>query len=411
MWFWLKKKIFALFGKNVYLDYASTTPMDSRVLLSMNNVYKRVYGNSGGLYHLGVEVKKIISESRKKVSQLLNASQGEIVFTRGGTESDNMAILGVVKKFKKDFPNRTPHIITSTIEHDAVLKTCQYLESSNQATVTYVSCDTDGIISINDIKKALTLDTVLITIMYANNEIGTIQPIKEISKLVRWYKKQNKIVDSIYPLVHTDAVQAINYLDCNLSKLGVDLLTLSGSKIYGPKSSGILYIKNKEYVEPLFFGGNQELGFRAGTEDVANIIGFTNALEITLKQKNSEYNRIKEMQNWLLNEFKKNKKIIINGSITERLPNNVNISIQGITGEWSVIALAAKGFSVSAKSACTSGNDDASHVIQAIRDAQGIKLDSQEGSLRISLGRFTKKNDLERFLKTFNKIITEKSSH
>jgi cysteine desulfurase len=404
MWFWLKKQFSAWCKKTVYLDYASTTPIDDRVLSVMDEVYKNTYGNPGGMYPLGVQVKQHIEQSRKKVKQLLGVNQGDIIFTRGGTESDNMAIIGVVQKYREQFPGVMPHIITSTIEHDAVLQTCRFLEQQNLAAVTYIPCDDQGIIPVDAIKKALTETTVLITIMYVNNEIGTIQPIKEIAKLVRWYKKHYKEPGAVYPLVHTDAVQAVNYLDSNVTRLGIDLMTCSGSKIYGPKSSGILYVKNKDSIVPMFFGGDQELGLRSGTPDVASIIGFTKALEISLERKQSESERLMLLRDWLIHELQKNPAVTLNGSQTERLPNNVNISVAGITGESLVIQLGAKGFAVSAKSACQSEKDEESHVIKALRDAQGVARNSEEGSLRISLGRYTTKKDLQRFLKVFKQI-------
>lgn len=392
-------------GRDIYLDHASTTLIDRRVLLAMVHTYRHGYGNAGGLYGLGTTVKKTIQDSRIKVKHLLGVQQGEIIFTRGGTESDNMAIIGVVQKYREQFPGMIPHVITSTIEHDAVLQTCSFLERNNLATVTYVPCNDQGIVPVDAIKKAITDDTILVTVMYANNEIGTIQPIKEIAKLVRWYKKHHKEPGSVYPLVHTDAVQAVNYLDCNVNRLGVDLMTCSGSKIYGPKSSGIFYVKNKEYVAPMFFGGDQELGLRSGTEDVASIVGFTKALEIAIQEQVTESDRLTTLRDWLIGELQKNPSITLNGSQTERLPNNINISVSGITGESLVIQLGAKGFAVSAKSACQSEKDEESHVIKALRDAQGIVTNTSEGSLRISLGRQTTKKDLQNFLKVFWRII------
>ncbi len=406
MFFYFKKLLQHYFQKKVYLDYASTTPIDNRVLSVMNTVYRTSYGNAGSLYTLGTTTEQFIYDARKKIAKIIGAQSSQIIFTRGGTESDNLAILGVVNKFKQNFPDRIPHIITSTIEHDAVLETCRYLEKNQQATVTYIGCDSNGIISLDEIKKSLTQDTILVTIMYANNEIGTIQPIREITKLIRWYKKHHKEENVLYPLVHTDAIQSVNYLDSNVQRLGVDLMSFSGSKIYGPKSSGILFVKNREIIAPIMFGGKQEFALRAGTEDVASIAGFAKALEISSQEQEGEFARLSTLQNWFIKELQKDTRIVVNGSIENRLPNNINITVAGFSGEQLVIQLDAKGFAVSAKSACQSKSDEESHVIRALRIAQGRQLgNTEEGSLRMSLGRKTIKKDLQNFLKVFWQIV------
>ncbi len=407
MYFFLQKILSAMFQKQIYLDYASTTPLDRRVFSVMEKVYQTMYGNKGGMYPLGIQVKNMITKSREEVARILGAQSQQIIFTRGGTESNNMAIIGVVQAFKKQFPEITPHIITSSIEHDSVLQVMNYLSETNQIDLTIIPCDSEGLVSVSDIKDVLSDRTILVSIMYANNEIGTIQPIKEVAKLVRWYKKHHlHNIHSVYPLVHTDAVQAMNYLESNVLKLGVDFMTVSGSKIYGPKSSGILYIKNKKTIMPILFGGGQEFGFRSGTEDVASIAGFTAALHIVEQMKNKEINRLQNLQKLLITELLADNRIILNGSKIERLVNNVNISIKGFSSEWLVIQLAEQGFAVSAKSACSSDDDEESHVIRAVRSAQGaVSENTEEGSLRISLGRTTTKKDLQKFLTTLKKII------
>ncbi len=409
MFFWIKKNFQSWFQKDAYLDHASTTPIDHRVLSAMNVVMKNSYGNPGGMYPLAIKTKKVIADARRKVTTLIGTTSDQIVFTRGGTESNNMALLGVVEHFKKRNPGIIPHIITSVIEHDSILEICKHLENSKQAEVSYVTCDSNGIINIAELKKALKPNTVLITVMYANNEIGTIQPIRDITKLVRWYKKQLKenktaVIEPIYPLVHTDAIQAVNYCDINVLRLGVDMMTLSGSKIYGPKSVGALFVKNKSFINSIMFGGGQESGLRSGTEDSAIISGFAKALEISQTAKESEVNRLTILRDELMDELLKDERITLNGSKENRLPNNVNITVKDFSGESLVIQLAAYGFAVSSKSACQSDSDEESHVIAALHSVQGITSKSEEGSLRITLGRDTTRNNIKKLITVLTKI-------
>lgn len=410
MFFFIKKYFNSLFSKPAYLDHASTTPMDDRVFSVMKKVIKDTYGNPGGMYRLGIETKKVISESRSQIARLLGTTSDHVVFTRGGTESNNIALLGVVSHFKKVYPEIIPHIITSVIEHDSVLEICKHLETTKQVSVSYIPCDADGIIDIAELKNELRPETILVTVMYANNEIGTIQSIREITKLIRWYKKQLKekkegIISESYPLVHTDAIQAVNYCDINIARLGVDMMTISGSKIYGPKSIGVLFVKNKTFIDPTMFGGAQESGLRSGTEDSAMVAGFAKALQISQEIKETEVARLTKIRDFVIHELLKDNRITLNGSQSDRLPNNINITVKGYTGESLVIQLAEAGFAVSSKSACQSDSDEESHVIAALRKAQGITGNSEEGSLRITLGRSTKEKDVKRFLKSFHNNI------
>lgn len=284
------------------------------------------------------------------------------------------------------------------------------METTKQATVRYIPCDTDGIIDVSELKKELRPETILVTVMYANNEIGTIQPIREITKLIRWYKKQLKekkevIISESYPLVHTDAIQAVNYCDINIARLGIDMMTISGSKIYGPKSIGALFVKNKIFIDPIMFGGAQESGLRSGTEDSAMVAGFGAALQISQDIKEMEVERLTTLRDFVIHELLKDFRITLNGSQTNRLPNNINVTVKGYSGESLVIQLADAGFAVSSKSACQSDNDEESHVIAALRTASGIIGNSEEGSLRITLGRSTKEKDVKRFLKSFHNNI------
>lgn len=413
MFFYLKKLFQAILQHETYLDHAATTPMDARVFSVMKKIFKDSYGNAGGMYQLAMNTKAMLYESRKKVAMLLGTTSDHIIFTRGGTESNNIAIIGTVNHFKVKHPDMVPHVITSTIEHDSVLETVRNLEQKKIITASYIPCDEDGIVIVSELKKQLRPETILVSIMYANNEIGTIQPIREITKLVRWYKKQlqeqKKLVTSDqYPLVHTDAIQAVNYCDINVMRLGVDMMTLSGSKIYGPKSVGALFVKNKELLDPIMFGGGHEFGLRSGTEDVAMIAGFTKALEISNELKEQESLRLTQLRDYLISELETDARINVNGSKTNRLPNNCNITITGFSSEALVIQLAAKGFAVSSKSACQSDTDEESHVIAAIRNAQGFDSQSEEGSLRITMGRTTTKKDIKKILQVFWSIVGKK---
>ncbi len=415
MYFYLKKIFQKWFQSEVYLDHASTTPLDAEVFFTMRSVFKNIYGNRGGWYPLGIRTAQCIDQSRGIVAQTIGAQSSQIIFTRGGTEANNLAILGAVAQFKKNHPTVMPHIITSSIEHDSVLETCKHLEHTNQVTVSYIPCNADGIVEVADIKKQLRPETILISIMYANNEIGTIQPIKEIAKLVRWWKKHNPTPalplsregeKQHYPLFHTDAIQAVNYCDINVLRLGIDMMSISGSKIYGPKSSGVLFVKNRDVINPILHGGGQEFGLRSGTEDVAMIAGFAKALELSQEIKESEVARLTTLRDFAINELLQDDRITLNGARDNRLPNNINITVAGFSAEWLVLQLAAHSFAVSSKSACQSDSDEESHVIAALRSAKGIISKSEEGSVRITMGRGTTQRDIKRFLKNFQEITT-----
>lgn len=397
------------------MDHAATTPLDKDVFSAMKKVYKNNYFNPGAIYQEGGAVQKSIADARKSVARLLGTTSDHIIFTRGGTESNNMAIMGCLPLFIGGVPREAgvgvSHVITSEIEHPAVLETLKDLEAKKQIELTIVSVDEQGIVIVDEIKKALRPETVLVSIMYVNNEIGTIQPIKEITKLVRWYKKnlspnpspERRGGPNPYPLVHCDAIQATNYLDINVERLGVDLMSLSGSKIYGPKSSGVVYIRNKDLIAPVFHGGSQEFGLRAGTEDVATIIGFTQALEKTREISESENIRLLGLQKFFFTELEKSiPKLKINGSVTDRICNNINISIPHMSSERLVIELDAQGICAASKSACREQDDEESYVIAALR-----KDRSAHGSIRLSMGRATTQADIVRVVETLAKIVNK----
>lgn len=387
-----------MFNKRVFLDYASTTPVDKEVFKKMKKYFSKSFANAQSIHKEGVENKKILNDSRKRVSRLIQVKNNEVIFTGGGTESANLAILGVSYKAKSKIDK--PHIITTTIEHVAVLEACKFLEN-NGFEVTYLEVDEGGIVSPDKIEKALRPETVLVTTMLANNEIGTIFPVRDYSRVISKYKEENNRNNNKYPYLHTDASQAPNYLDINVNRLGVDLMTLDGSKIYGPKGIGCLVKKDHVEIDSISFGGGQEFGLRAGTENIPLIYGFSLALEKTLKIKDQETERLRKIQKYFIAELSKkipNSKI--NGSIEKRLPNNVNVCIPGINAEFVVIQLDQKGIACSSMTACRNLADvSSSYVVEEIND------DCGKTSLRFSMGRDTKKKDIDRLIETLSKLI------
>lgn len=416
--------------KRIYLDYAATTPLDARVFQVMQNIFAKNYFNPGALYHEGVVADRLIDQARSSVAKLLGTTSNHVVFTRGGTESCNMAIMGSLSAVMEQANVRAvvlnessqmlPHVITSAIEHAAVLETLKALERAQKIELSIIPVNTEGIVIVDEIKKALRPETVLVSVMYVNNEIGTIQPIKEIVKLVRWYKKQKlsekkseKDLGDFsvkYPLVHTDAIQAANYLDIHVERLGVDLMSLSGSKIYGPKSSGVLYVRNREHLAPMFFGGDQEFGLRAGTEDGAQVVGFAKAFEIARASAESESARLELLRDLLISGLERNiSGVIVNGSRTERVANNVSITIPGISGERLVIELDAQGICAASKSACKEDDGEASHVIAALRahepNTQLPAGSATDGAVRFTLGRATTKREVLKTVEILTGIV------
>ena len=393
--------------KIIYLDNASATPLDKKVAKLISSIESKFFANASSIHRMGLEARKIIEDARSLTAKLISAHSDEIIFTGSGTESDNLSILGLVRSYKGE---SKPHIITTAIEHSAVLEVCKMLEANNEAEVTYLLPDEGGHINPKDIREALKDNTILVSIMYANNEIGTIEPITDIAKAIRYHRKIN---NTIFPIFHTDACQAMNYLYVeNIEKLGIDLMSWNSSKIYGPKGVGVLYRKRGINLAPISFGGGQEFGLRSGTENTANIAGSALALAETLKIKNKEFARLIKIRDYCIEKLfsmTKNSsyRIVLNGNQNERLPNNINISISGISSELLVIELDAKGILVSAKSACSSDDPDESHVISAIRKIEREKSDTTDGSLRISLGRSTTKQDIDKLIITLEGILSK----
>ena len=375
--------------KRIYLDNAATTPIDKRVLSVIRKISTESYGNPSSLHKEGVEAKKILSEARKDIAEIIGANPDEIVFTSGGTESNNLAIFGTVRDPKKS------HIIVSSIEHASIIECVKELEKRG-AEVTYLPVNGDGVVSSKDIKEAIKENTVLVSIMYANNEIGTIQPIVEIAKAIRHSKSR--------PIFHTDACQATNYLDMKVLHLGVDLMTFNASKIYGPKGVGALFVRKGIKLSPLIFGGGQEKGIRSGTENVASLKGFAEAMKITEEMKEKESARLTKLRDFFIAEaMEKIPNSVLNGSAENRLPNNVNISIPKTDAEELVIILDARGIACSTGSACAniSADGKVSHVVEAL----GFGRDRAASSLRFTLGRETTKEDIIFIANELSKIL------
>ena len=386
--------------QRIFLDYASATPVDPRVEKAMRPYFSRKFANPSAIYEEGVESKRSLENSRKVVAGVLRALPDEIVFTGSGTESANLAIIGIFLKARQ-LGIRRPHIVTTAFEHPAVLEATKYCESLG-AKVTIVYPNGDGIISADEIGKALSKNTVLVSAMYANNEIGTIQPIREIAKRIRQFEKRNKSTKKQIHL-HVDASQAVNYLPLNVLELHCDFLTLDGAKIYGPKGVGILFVKRGVLITPLILGGGQEKGRRSGTENIPAIVGIAQALSITEKMRERESKRIARLQREIFQGIKKiAKNSRVNGSLDLRLPNNVNVCFPKVDSEFLVLKLDANGVAVSSSSSCkTISENSRSYVLEAI----GGK-DCAESSLRITLGRWTTEMEVKKFLKILKKCIS-----
>ncbi|MEQ2130258.1 cysteine desulfurase NifS [Caldanaerobacter subterraneus KAk] len=371
----------------IYLDNAATTPVDKRVLEAMLPYYSDVFGNPSSPYSYGQEAKKAIEEAREKVAKALGADSDEIYFTSGGSESDNWALKGVAYALK----DKGNHIITTEIEHHAVLNTCRYLEKEG-FKITYLPVDEYGLVKPEDLKKAITDKTILVSIIFANNEIGTIEPIEELVKIA--HEK------NVY--FHTDAVQAVGNIPIDVKKLDVDLLSLSAHKIYGPKGVGALYIKKGVKIHSLIQGGTQEKNRRAGTENVPGIVGLGEAIELITKNLDSHINKLTFLRDKLINGIlEKIPYTRLNGHPTKRLPGNVNVSFEFVDGESLILNLDMAGICASSGSACTSGSLEPSHVLLAI----GLSKELARGSLRLTIGKDNTEEDIDKVLEVLPQII------
>ncbi len=372
--------------EKIYLDNAATTKVDKKVLEGMKPYLEAEYGNASSIHFFGQDGRTAIDKAREIVAGFLNCQPKEVIFTGSATEADNMVILG----------SQAKHIITSQIEHPAILESCKHLESRG-AEVTYLPVNSDGLVEVSSVEQAIKPETGLVSIMYANNEVGTIQPIKEIGEMLKYINQERE--NKIY--FHTDAVQAVNYLDCDVGELGVDLLTLSAHKVYGPKGIGTLYVKHGTEIEPIIFGGHQEKGLRPGTESVANIMGLGKAIEL-VKEHKQDNDQILKLRDKLINNIlEKIPESKLNGSLENRLPNNVNFSFKGAEGEAIVIALDQEGIATSTGSACSSGSLSPSHVLLAL----GLSQNEAHGSLRLTLGKDTTEKEIDKVIEVLPEII------
>lgn len=370
-----------------YFDNAATTKISEEVLDEMMPFLKNEYGNPSSMYGIGRSAKKAVEQARKKVANLINCDPSEIIFTGSGSESDNTAIKSIASVLK----NSGNHIITSKIEHHAILESCKELEKQG-FKITYLNVSKDGYIDLGELKKEITKRTILISIMTANNEIGTIQPVREISKIA----KENNII------FHTDAVQAVGNIPIDVKEMGIDMLSLSGHKIHAPKGIGALYVRNKIHFKRFIDGGHQEKNRRAGTENVASIVGLGKACEISKLKLNEHMQKLEQLRDYCISQIEKNIKYVrLNGSLKNRLPGNVNISFQFIEGEAMLLNLDQKGICASSGSACTTGDSNPSHVLKAL----GLKDEIANGALRLTFSEENTKEDIDYLVKNLIEIV------
>lgn len=375
--------------ERIYLDYAATTPTDPLVVQAMEPYFYDKFGNPSSIHFFGQEAKKAIEEARSKIARFLGAKEEEIIFTSGGTESNNFALFGVLWANSA----KGNHIVTTAIEHHAVLEPANFLEKQG-FKVTYVRPDSDGVVSPKDVAEAITDKTVLVSVMHANNEIGTIQPIDEIGRITR--------EKGVY--FHTDAVQTVGHIPINVNDLNLDLLSLSAHKFYGPKGVGCLYVRKGTRIQAYLRGGGQERHRRASTENLPGIVGLGRAVDLCKDRLLDEAEGQMRLRDKLISEIQKRiDHVYLNGHATKRLPNNVNFSIEYIEGESMLLNLDMLGFAASTGSACTSGDLEPSHVLLAIGRPHALC----HGSIRLTLGRFTRESDIDSFLDAFPGVVAK----
>ncbi len=409
--------IFTKKQKRIYLDNAGATPLSKRAKDTLVETMS-VFGNPSAIHKEGASASKLLQEARNLCAKVLNAHSYEIYFTSSGTESCNLAILGTYMARQQNTEHRTqmiPHIITTAIEHPSVLEPIRNLEKEGKISVTYLPVYKNGIVKINDLRDALKKETILVSIMYANNEIGTIQPVKEIGRVIEEWKKENNRAHTEYPYFHTDACQAANYCNLDAVRLRAHLITLNGSKVYGPKGIALLYKREGIKLSEITYGGGQERGLRSGTESAPLARSFAEALIESQELKEKESARLRALRDFLRDELLKNiPDVTIYGAWDEskleagswklkaeyRLPNNINIRVPGIPSDEMILRLDAKGFAVSHKSACASAESDGSYVVQALGATEEESLEN----VRITLGRSTSRQDLELLVKAIKEI-------
>ena len=373
-------------SKTIYLDHGATTAVDERVLNKMIPYFNISYGNPSSMYGIGRQNKMVIERARQEVAKVINCNPKEIYFTSCGSESDNLALKGIMYANKE----KGKHIITSKVEHPAIMNTCATLKRQG-FDITYLNVDKEGFVKLDELRNAIRNDTVLISIMFANNEIGTIQNIMEISKIA----KENNII------FHTDAVQAVGNIKIDVQKLGVDSLSMSAHKFYGPKGVGALYVRKDINIERIQDGGHQEKGMRSGTENVAGIVGLAEALKMAYKELDENNKKILENRNYFIEKIKENfKETTINGNLEHRLPGNINVIFKGKDSLEILLKLDEYGICASSGSACSTGEDKPSHVLTAI----GLSPEEAFSTIRFSLGKENIKEDIDNVIKILASI-------
>lgn len=378
--------------KSIYLDYAAATPIDDRVLAAMQPYFKNSFYNASANYLAAKAVRSDVEQARKTVAGYLGSKPNEIIFTAGGTEANNLAIKGVMESFPE------ANIVVSAIEHESVLALAKLYKNK------IAKVNQEGLIDIENLKNLIDDKTVLISVIYANNEIGTIEPLAKISGLIEVVRKIRKQAKNQLPIyLHTDACQAVNYLSLQVSRLGVDLMTINAGKIYGPKQCGALYVNRGVKLKPLIMGGGQEFGYRSGTENVANIVGFGEALKIAQETREEESNKLQNLQKYFIDSLnQKFPRAKLNGSIKNRLPNNLSITFPDADNETMLIRLDENGVQCSAGSACNANKESISHTLQAI----GLSDEEAMSTLRFSMGRSTSKGDIDKVIELLIDIVS-----
>ena len=375
--------------RQVYLDYSATTPVKEEVLHEMIPYFTEKFGNPSSLYTMGLESKEAVDKAREQVAHLINAEPREIYFTGCGSEADNWTVFGVANALK----DKGNHIITTRIEHHALLHSCQFLEK-NGYEVTYLDVEPDGTVKPETLEAAITDKTILISIMYVNNEVGTVEPIKELAQIA----KKHKI------LFHTDAVQALANVPIDVKDLGIDLMSVSAHKIYGPKGIGALYMRKGLRISNYIHGGGQEMGRRAGTENMAGIVGFGKAAEVAEANFDEHIRHCKEVRDYLIEKVSKEiPDTFVNGTMEHRHPGNANITFKYIEGESILLLLDYKGISVSTGSACSSKSLEPSHVLSAL----DVPVEMIHGTVRFTVGDFTTKDDIDYVVENLKEIVTK----
>jgi len=392
-------------SKKIYLDYAATTPVDEKVLKIMLPYFSEKFGNAMSVHSFGQEALEAIDNARAQVANFFGCSPSEIIFTSGATESNNLAIKGSIRSYysitRKS--GEKPHIITTKFEHHCVLDACKLAEKDGLAEITYITPNREGIVSTKDIQNAIKPNTILISVMYVNNEIGTLQPIAEIGKMLKEInikRLENKLPQSYF---HTDATQAINYFNCNVDEIGVDLLSMSAHKIYGPKGVGVLYIRKGTHIKRVQDGGDQEYKMRAGTHNVPGIVGLGAAISmIKLPDMQKKIKEIEKLRDYTIKRILKEiPKSYLNGSKEKRSPNNANFRFDNVEGEGLILSLDLDGIAGSTGSACSSGALEPSHVLLSM----GLRHEQAHGSLRITLGKHTTKKEIDIFITKLKEIV------